>query len=126
MLLLEEIPFFQVLPWYLNFIVNPSYLYQNDYPYESSLTKAGQAHYNKFAENVISKFTFEITSDECAYRFLETRVNQANPTNKADFNFLNKEVDLFFNREEYKPALNFLNLIDQVGTMAKFSIKWFL
>jgi hypothetical protein len=27
-----------------------------------------------------------------------------------------------FNREEYRPALNFLNLINQVGTMAKFSI----
>jgi 2-polyprenyl-3-methyl-5-hydroxy-6-metoxy-1,4-benzoquinol methylase len=40
----------------LNFVVNPSYLYQNDYPYESSLTQAGQTHYNKFAENVISKF----------------------------------------------------------------------
>ena len=46
----------------LNFIVNPSYLYQNDYPYESSLTKAGQAHYNKFAENVISKFN--LSSDD--------------------------------------------------------------
>lgn len=57
--------------------------------------------YQGVEKNVISKFTFEITSDECAYRFLETRVDQANPTNKVNFNFLNKEVDLFFNREEY-------------------------
>ena len=40
----------------LNFVVNPSYLYQNEYPYESSLTKAGQEHYYDFARSIVSKF----------------------------------------------------------------------
>ena len=41
----------------LSFVVNPEYLYQNDYPYESSLTKAGQTHYNNFADSIISRFS---------------------------------------------------------------------
>jgi hypothetical protein len=41
----------------LSFVVNPKYLYQNDYPYESSLTRAGQVHYNNFSDSIISKFS---------------------------------------------------------------------
>ena len=41
----------------LSFVVNPKYLYQNDYPYESSLTKAGQVHYNNFSGSIISRFS---------------------------------------------------------------------
>jgi hypothetical protein len=43
----------------LNFVVNPSYLYQNNYPYESSLTKVGQNHYYKFAESVVHRFNLK-------------------------------------------------------------------
>ena len=40
----------------LNYVVNPSHLYQNEYPYESSLTKVGQTHYYNFAQSVVSRF----------------------------------------------------------------------
>ena len=40
----------------LNYVVNPKVLYQDDYPYESSTTKAGSLHFDKFAENVIKEF----------------------------------------------------------------------
>ena len=40
----------------LNYVVDPKILYQDDYPYESSTTKAGSLHFDKFAENVIYKF----------------------------------------------------------------------
>jgi SAM-dependent methyltransferase len=41
----------------LNFVVNASHLYQNEYPYKSSLTKVGQKHYYNFAQSVVSKFS---------------------------------------------------------------------
>ena len=40
----------------LNYVVDPKILYQDDYPYESSTTKAGSLHFDKFAESVIYKF----------------------------------------------------------------------
>ena len=40
----------------LNYVVDPKILYQDDYPYESSTTKAGYLHFDKFAETVISDF----------------------------------------------------------------------
>jgi hypothetical protein len=43
----------------LNFVVNPSYLYQNNYPYESSLTQVGQEHYYSFANSVVSRFNLK-------------------------------------------------------------------
>ena len=43
----------------LNFVVDPSYLYQNNYPYESSLTKVGQTHYYNFANSVVSRFNLK-------------------------------------------------------------------
>ena len=43
----------------LNFVVNPSHLYQNEYPYESSLTRVGQKHYYNFAQSVVSKFNLK-------------------------------------------------------------------
>jgi 2-polyprenyl-3-methyl-5-hydroxy-6-metoxy-1,4-benzoquinol methylase len=40
----------------LNFVVDSAHLYQNEYPYESSLTKSGQAHYYDFAKSTVSRF----------------------------------------------------------------------
>lgn len=40
----------------LNHIVSPEVLYRNDYPYESSTTKTGHAHWESFAQRVVSKF----------------------------------------------------------------------
>ena len=39
----------------LNFTVDPKILYQNDYPYESSITKTGQLHWDQFAESVVQR-----------------------------------------------------------------------
>src|SRR5258708_20669549 len=36
----------------LGHVVSPEILYRNDYPYESSTTKAGQNHFSRFAESV--------------------------------------------------------------------------
>ncbi|MES2087666.1 MAG: class I SAM-dependent methyltransferase [Patescibacteria group bacterium] len=43
----------------LSHIVNPKVLYQFDYPYEQSMTKTGQAHWNGFAQSVISKLNLK-------------------------------------------------------------------
>jgi hypothetical protein len=40
----------------LSHVVDPKILYQQDYPYESSLTKAGLKHFNEFAIAVKNKF----------------------------------------------------------------------
>ncbi len=40
----------------LNYVVDPKILYQDDYPYESSTTKAGSVHFDKFAETVIKEY----------------------------------------------------------------------
>jgi hypothetical protein len=40
----------------LGFVVDPKILYQRNYPYESSLTKAGETHYFSFASSVIKRF----------------------------------------------------------------------
>ena len=40
----------------LSYVVDPKILYQDDYPYESSLTKAGAKHFNEFAMSVKNKF----------------------------------------------------------------------
>jgi hypothetical protein len=40
----------------LSYVVDPSYLYQNNYPYESSLTRAGESHYHEFARSIIKRF----------------------------------------------------------------------
>ena len=40
----------------LSYVVDPGYLYQNNYPYESSLTKAGENHYHEFAKSIIKRF----------------------------------------------------------------------
>ena len=37
----------------LNFTVDPKILYQNDYPYESSITNTGQLQWDQFAESVV-------------------------------------------------------------------------
>jgi SAM-dependent methyltransferase len=37
----------------LNYVVPPQILYCNDYPYESSTTKAGHSHWNEFAETTV-------------------------------------------------------------------------
>jgi len=39
----------------LGHIVSPEILYRNDYPYESSTTKAGQKHFFKFAQSVTER-----------------------------------------------------------------------
>ena len=40
----------------LNYVVDPKILYQENYPYESSLTKSGILHYNNFADTVVKDF----------------------------------------------------------------------
>lgn len=39
----------------LNYTVDPKILYQEDYPYDSSVTKTGVAYYHRFAESVAKK-----------------------------------------------------------------------
>ncbi|OGN79786.1 MAG: methyltransferase [Chloroflexi bacterium GWC2_49_37] len=40
----------------LTHVVSPEVLYRNDYPYESSTTKTGKAHWESFAKDVVGKF----------------------------------------------------------------------
>ena len=40
----------------LSYVVDPKILYQKDYPYESSLTKSGNKHFDEFAFSCIAKF----------------------------------------------------------------------
>ena len=40
----------------LNYIVDPIILYQQDYPYESSITKKGVKHYSQFADSIVKEF----------------------------------------------------------------------
>lgn len=40
----------------LIYVVSPEILYRNDYPYESSTTKTGQAHWAAFAADVVTTF----------------------------------------------------------------------
>ena len=43
----------------LNYVVPPEILYCNDYPYESSTTKAGRSHWNEFAETTVRLLDLE-------------------------------------------------------------------
>lgn len=40
----------------LSYIVPPDILYRNDYPYESSTTRTGRKHFDKFAESVVKNY----------------------------------------------------------------------
>ncbi len=40
----------------LNYVVNPKILYQQNYPYESSITKKGVKHYAEFANSIVKDF----------------------------------------------------------------------
>lgn len=40
----------------LSYVVKPEILYQNDYPYEASITKTGVAHFDEFAGDIVEKF----------------------------------------------------------------------
>ncbi len=40
----------------LNYVVEPEVLYQDNYPYESSITKAGKKHWYEFAETVFRDY----------------------------------------------------------------------
>ena len=46
----------------LGYIVSPEVLYRNDYPYESSTTRTGREHWNKFAKRVVEKL--ELSSED--------------------------------------------------------------
>jgi len=39
----------------LDHVVDPRILYQNDYPYEASITRAGHAHWKSFAKSAVSR-----------------------------------------------------------------------
>lgn len=43
-------------------VVSPEVLYRQDYPYESSITRSGQAHWNEFARTVVQRFG--LTTDD--------------------------------------------------------------
>ena len=40
----------------LSYIVPPEILFKDDYPYESSMTKAGRLHFDAFAQSVVEEF----------------------------------------------------------------------
>lgn len=40
----------------LSYVVDPKILYQQNYPYESSLTNEGKKHYKEFADSVVKNF----------------------------------------------------------------------
>ncbi len=40
----------------LSYVVPPEILYQNEYPYEASMTKTGQSHFDAFANSVTESF----------------------------------------------------------------------
>lgn len=42
----------------LSYVVPPEILYQDNYPYESSMTKTGQAHFYGFADSVVADYGF--------------------------------------------------------------------
>ena len=41
----------------LGHVVSPEVLYRNDYPYESSTTKTGHAHWSNFARSIVKRFS---------------------------------------------------------------------
>jgi SAM-dependent methyltransferase len=43
----------------LNTVVSPEILYRHDYPYESSTTNTGRAHWNEFAQTVVKNLHLE-------------------------------------------------------------------
>jgi hypothetical protein len=43
----------------LSYVVDPKILYQQNYPYESSLTKAGQKHYFEFAKSIKNEYMLD-------------------------------------------------------------------
>jgi len=43
----------------LNYVVEPKILYQQNYPYESSLTKRGKKHYGEFAQSIKKEFNLK-------------------------------------------------------------------
>jgi hypothetical protein len=42
----------------LDYVVDPTVLYQDNYPYESSVTETGKRHYHDFAKSVVEDFQF--------------------------------------------------------------------
>lgn len=42
----------------LDYVVDPVILYQDNYPYESSVTETGKRHYHDFAKSVVEDFKF--------------------------------------------------------------------
>ena len=40
----------------LDYVVDPKILYQDNYPYESSLTIQGKKHYSEFAKSIIDEY----------------------------------------------------------------------
>jgi len=40
----------------LNYIVKPEILYQQNYPYESSLTETGKKHWKEFADSIVKNY----------------------------------------------------------------------
>ena len=45
----------------LDHVVDPKILYQNDYPYEASITRAGHAHWKSFAKSAVGRFKLKGT-----------------------------------------------------------------
>ena len=43
----------------LNYVVEPKILYQQNYPYESSLTKQGKKHYGEFADSLVKEYSLK-------------------------------------------------------------------
>ena len=46
----------------LNYTVPPEILYQNDYPYESSMTETGRNHFESMANEIVDKYKIEQNS----------------------------------------------------------------
>ena len=47
----------------LNYVVEPEILYQQNYPYESSITKAGKKHWEEFANSTVRDFKLDKMRD---------------------------------------------------------------
>ena len=66
----------------LNFTCSGEILYQQDYPYESDVTREGREHWKKFADDIVDRFklnkndlVIDIGSNvECFYQILKIMV----------------------------------------------------
>lgn len=103
----------------LSYIVSPEILYRNDYPYESSITKTGNVHWEKFAEHTVKKFSLgkkdlvvDIGSNVgtllSKFKNFDTKVYGVDPAANIVMKAINNGIDTecdFFNSEVVEKIL---------------------